>query len=107
MNADDAKQKQLIEALADHELVKAAVIIDERGRVKSRRGKARALRTLSDPDDATMIVSTPQKPQLKESVYVARAGGDFLLVFFDENVSFDMIKQQADHLLGLLELTPA
>ncbi|MBA2661953.1 MAG: hypothetical protein H0U74_06630 [Bradymonadaceae bacterium] len=108
MNADDAKQKQLVEALADNELIKAVVVIDPRGRVKARRGKALALRTLVDAETTTMLPApgNPKTPP-KESVYIARAASDFVVVFFDENTSFDALKHEVDRLLTQLELVPA
>ncbi|MFU8805894.1 MAG: hypothetical protein ACNA8W_18925 [Bradymonadaceae bacterium] len=96
MSADHLKQTQLLETLIKNELIKAAVIVDNKGRTKGRRGKARCLR-LGEDEEQTQITSSTIKNAPRESIYIAGAGKeDYLLVIFDEQVSFDSLKAHVD-----------
>lgn len=96
MSVDHHKQNQLLDLLITNELIKAVIIIDELGHAKGRRGRARCIR-LDDADGKeTMLLTTPTKAS-RESVYIAAAGNnDYLLVVFDEQVSFDSLKIQVE-----------
>ncbi|MFP4598396.1 MAG: hypothetical protein ACLFVJ_09090 [Persicimonas sp.] len=103
MPAQNAKRNQLMGALDDYELVKAAVVVDNAGAIKARVGSARALKAGGGTDQ---MVSTAAAAEglPRENVYMAGVGADFLLVIFDDGVDFDSIKSDVDGLLAELEL---
>ncbi len=103
MPIKNAKRNQLMGALDDHELVKAAVIVDTAGAIKARVGAARALKAGGGTDQ--MVSTAAAAGELpRENVYMAHVGADFLLVIFDDGVDFDSIKADVDGLLAELEL---
>jgi hypothetical protein len=103
---DQNKQTQLLDALMQNELIKAAIVIDEFGHAKGLRGRARCLRMGDDDAKATLMLNQGKKGS-RESVYIAAAGGtDFLIVVFDEQVSFDSLKLQIDEAIARVGLKP-
>lgn len=106
MSVDHHKQSQLLDLLITNELIKAAIIIDELGRAKGRRGRARCIRLDEGDGKETMLLSPPTKAS-RESVYIAAAGdNDYLLVIFDEQISFDSLKIQVDEAISKAGLNP-
>lgn len=85
------QQRALLDHLAGHSLVKAALIIDDRGYIKERTGSARSVRTT---DRYTPVDRNSAAP--KESIYVAGAGEDFVVVVFDEGIQFEKLKADVD-----------
>ncbi len=101
----EAKRNQLMKSLEEHPLVKAALVVDEVGAVKSRIGSARSL-IRNAAGSTTELRATGNHPvaSLKENIYLVGAGGDFLIVIFDDGVDFDHVKRDVDGLLADLEL---
>lgn len=103
MVGDDAKKNQLLDALRDHDLVKAALIMDRSGDVKSGVGRASAL-TESTGQAAAKAVPDSDEAQLpKENIYLVGVGDDYLLTLFDDGVNFDKLKEIVDSLITELE----
>jgi hypothetical protein len=100
--SDEAKRNQLMGALADHALVKAAVVVDRNGGVKARIGSALSLKAGST--DQFVATSAPKDQVPKENVYLVGAGADFLIAIFDEGVDFDSVKKDVDSLIEQLEV---
>jgi hypothetical protein len=89
-------------ALADHALIKAALVVDHDGEIKARVGKARSLKAKAGGTDK--FVSTSAKDSLpKENVYLVGAGEDFLIAIFDDGVDFDSVKKDVDSFIKELE----
>lgn len=104
MLSDEVKRNQLMGALADHALIKAAIVVDGSGAVKARVGKARSLKAKAGGTDQFVSTSAPKNARPKENVYLVGAGADFLIVIFDDGIDFDSIKKDVDALVDELEL---
>jgi hypothetical protein len=96
----EAKRNQLMGALAEHDLIKAALIVDISGAVKASVGSARAL---AGPDGTDAYVTAEGTPRSRENVYLAAVDNDFLVAIFDDGIDFDTIKADVDRLLSDLD----
>ena len=98
MFAKEAKFSQLLDTLAEHALIKAAVLIDRYGRVKETRGNAKCLKSDGKPPVQT------GKKTIRESLYMIEVDDFVLAIIFDENIDFEDIKSDIDELLAQLEI---
>lgn len=91
--------EQLLKALAEHSLIKAVVLVDTQGRVKSKRGDARVLKVQAPGVQINAPrPSTPAQPN-RENVYMMELEGDVLVLVFDEGVDFERVRASVDRLL--------
>lgn len=97
MSAPQRIENIILSNLLQQNSVRAVLWLDTQGRVKDRRGVAFCLR---DDSDETEVFRRPGSLKTKptgEAVYVRSfAGGDFLVVIFDEGADFDVLKQRID-----------
>ena len=91
---------QLLKALAEHSLIKAVLLVDTQGRVKSKRGDARVLKAQAPgvQINAPRPPSPPTQPN-RENVYMMELLGDVLVLVFDEGVDFERVRASVDRLL--------
>jgi hypothetical protein len=101
--SEEARRNQLMAALSDHELVKAALVVNPSGTIKGRVGTARSLKSSAGGTDQFGPVSGQQDLRAKENVYLVGAGEDFLIAIFDDGVDFDGVKKDVDSLIEDLE----
>lgn len=92
----------LLDTLMENPNLKAALVLDDRGYIIAKRGKAHCVKGEED-DDATLI--TVKKGGL-ESVYLVEIKGEFLVTIFDERLNFERIKTNVDATLEKFELAP-
>lgn len=101
MDAEDAKKRQLLEAVADHDLVKAAAFIDEKGELLRREGEADVFRgDAGSGDDSS---ETPARGA-REDVFLEEISGQYLVVVFPARGDFESIKHEVDQLRERLVL---
>ncbi len=100
MDAEDAKKRQLLEAVADRDLVKAAAFIDETGEVLRREGEADVFRGDDAADDSND--ATPRGA--REDVFLEEVSGEYLVVVFPARGDFESIKHGVDKLRERLVL---
>ncbi len=100
MDAEDAKKRQLLEAVADHDLVKAAALIDEKGEVLHREGEADVFRGDGAADDSSDVSSR----EAREDVFLEEVAGQYLVVVFPARGDFESIKHEVDELRERLVL---
>jgi hypothetical protein len=93
---------QLLNALAENTLVKAAVVMDGQGRVRGRTGQASVLRNTSTVqiNAPTPVVDAANPP--RENVYMVSIGHDVLMVVFEENAEFERVRTAVDTLVKSL-----
>ncbi|AWV90849.1 hypothetical protein [Bradymonas sediminis] len=104
MLGEQAKYNQLMTELDEHLSVKAALLLDASGNIRSRVGDARAI-LKSAQQTAPMVAPGAKGEGLeRENIYLVGAGREFLVVIFGEDVQFDGIKTYVDSLLRDLEL---
>jgi hypothetical protein len=101
---EQAKYNQLMTDLGEHVSVKAAVLIDATGNIRSRVGSARSLLGGANSTNQMVAPALSGANQSRENVYLTGAGNAFLLVLFDDGVQFDGIKIYVDSMLRDLEL---
>lgn len=87
------EQEKLLDALDESSLVKAALVIDHNGHVKSRRGQARALKG----DQVAPPPNDEGKPN--ENVYLIELSQDMLAVVFDDAIEFEQLRRAVDTLI--------
>lgn len=97
----EAKRNQLLSALADHALIKAAVIFDRHGNVRAQSGSSRVVGTTDRFTDGSLKRGNDLP---KENVYLVGVGNDFLLAVFDNKADFESIKDDIHELIDELEL---
>ena len=88
---------QLLNALAENSLVKAAVVMDGQGRVRGRTGSAAVLRSTS-----TVQINAPGAAPAetqRENVYMVSIDHDMLVVVFDESSEFERVRTVVDTLV--------
>lgn len=90
--------------LDEHLSVKAALLLDSSGNIRSRIGNARAILKSGKRTDPMIAPGAKGANQARENIYLVGAGRDFLVVIFDEGVQFDGIKTYVDGMLRDLEL---
>lgn len=97
----------VLDALLENPNIKAAMLIDERGYVIERRGDAQAIKSIGDDRDTVVTGdddSAPKSPS--ENLYILHTGDEYLVVVFDDRLSFERIKQSVDATLGEFDLAP-
>jgi hypothetical protein len=85
----EAKRNQMLSSLADHSLIKAAVIFDRHGNVRAQVGSSRVVGTTDRFTDGTLKRGGDLP---KENVYLVGIGNEFLLAVFDDKADFESIK---------------
>lgn len=100
MDAEDAKKRQLLEAVADHDLVEATALIDEKGEVLHREGEADVFRGDGAADDSSGASSR----EAREDVFLEEVAGEYLVVVFPARGDFESIKHEVDELRERLVL---
>lgn len=101
MDAEDAKEAQLVEALVEHELVKAAAILDSDGRLERVRGHASVFRSGTPVDEDGDRQSSEEG---HEDLYLETLEDHYLVVVFRAREEFDPIKEEVDRLTDALDL---
>lgn len=104
MLGEQAKYNQLMTELDEHLSVRAALLLDASGNIRSRIGNARAVLNSGKQTDPMIAPNAQGANQTRENVYLVGAGRNYLVVIFDEDVQFDGIKTYVDGLLRDLEL---
>jgi uncharacterized membrane protein affecting hemolysin expression len=89
---------QLLNALAENSLVKAAVVMDGQGRVRGRTGSAAVLRSTSTVQINAPSAAAPAENK-RENVYMVAIDHDLLLVVFDESSQFERVRTAVDMLV--------
>ncbi len=97
----EAKRNQLLSALADHALVKAAVIFDRHGNVRAQVGSSRVVGTTDRFTDGSL---NRGRDLPKENVYLVGVGTEFLLAVFNDKADFESIKSDIHTLIDDLDL---
>jgi hypothetical protein len=87
--------QQLITALSENSLLKAAVIMDGQGRVRARTGQASVLKNTS----TIQIHTQNPEPNQRENIYMIAIENDILLVVFDESTDFERVRTAVDTLV--------
>lgn len=93
---------QLLNALAENTLVKAAVVMDGQGRVRGRTGQAAVLRNTSTVQLHSVGAAGEAAAPQRENVYMVSIGHDVLLVVFDESAEFERVRTAVDTLVKSL-----
>jgi hypothetical protein len=101
VDAEDAKKRQLLEAVADHELVKAAAFIDDTGEILRREGAADVFREDAGSEGDTAETSPHGA---REDVFLEEIAGQYLVVVFPARGDFESIKHEVDELRERLVL---
>ena len=101
MNTADAKKAQLVEAVVEHQVIKAAAIVDERGRFRRMEGNANVFR---NGDPIGPGGARQQGDGNHEDVFIESVGEDYLIVVFKARQDFEPIKEEVDRLLEALDL---
>jgi hypothetical protein len=96
----DAKANQLVEAIADHEKVKAAALLDESGEIERLEGRAKVFRS-GVPFDTE---DSAEGDGDHEDVFIESVVDRYLVVVFEAGLEFELIKAEVDDLLEKLEL---
>lgn len=101
MPESSPKKPVVLDSLLRHERIQAVVWIDNKGKVKARRGHAHSLRI--GPDDPTgMFTADTSRDKPGEAVYITSfAQNDFLIIIFDEESDFDTLKEDVDTTVNL------
>jgi hypothetical protein len=97
----EAKRNQMLSALADHALIKAAVIFDRHGNVRAQVGSSRVVGTTDRFTDGSLKRGNNLP---KENVYLVGVGNEFLLAVFNDKADFESIKSDIHKLIDDLEL---
>ncbi|MGM0558307.1 MAG: hypothetical protein ACQEVA_18125 [Myxococcota bacterium] len=97
----EAKRNQMLSALADHALIKAAVIFDRHGNVRAQVGSSRVVGTTDRFTDGSLDRGNNLP---KENVYLVGVGKEFLLAVFNDKADFESIKSDIHTLIDDLEL---
>lgn len=107
MLEEQAKYNQLMGELKEHASIKAALLVDSGGNVRARVGSARSMLGGASETNKMLKSEVLGADAPRESVYLAGAGSNFLVVIFSEHTQFDGIKTYVDALLRDLELNRA
>lgn len=107
MLEEQAKYNQLMGELKDHASIKGALLVDTGGNVRARVGSARSMLGSTGETSKMLKSEVLGGDAPRESVYLAGAGNNFLIVIFGEHTQFDGIKTYVDALLRDLELARA
>lgn len=97
----EAKRNQMLSALADHALIKAAVIFDRHGNVRAQVGSSRVVGTTDRFTDGSLKRGNNLP---KENVYLVGIGSEFLLAVFNDKADFESIKSDIHKLVDDLEM---
>ena len=82
-------EKLLKDILSDTAL-KAVLVVDEKGFLIEKAGNAMCVRETNDNDATAMVTKG------LENVYIKTIGRQFVIVLFDEKMSFERIKASVD-----------
>ena len=91
------QHEHLLDALAENSLVKAAVVLDVHGAVKSRRGHANVLR--GSGTTKVQVNMEFDDDEARENVYMIELKVDILAVVFEESVEFERLRHAVDVLV--------
>jgi len=95
----DAKSNQLLEAIVEHEAVKAAALLDGSGDLERLEGDAEVFDAQARERGASQGEETG-----REDVFIESLVDRFLVVVFAVEGEFEPIKQEVEELIDRLEL---
>jgi hypothetical protein len=98
-----ATSELMLDALLENPNVKAAVLVDDRGYIVDRRGSAASLKAIGDERD-TEVASPDARPS--ENLYIVHVGEEYLIVVFNDRLSFERIKKSVDETLAEFDVLP-
>ena len=82
--------KILLDSILENSGIKASIIVDAKGLLLQKSGNAMSLKDTAEDDETAMVTEG------LENIYIKSLKDYFVIVFFDDKMSFERIKASVD-----------